>query len=180
MIQRTQHSAVALFAGVLLFFLVGGLLTTVVPAVAEASWRTPVSGAREPSAAESRGRAIYQREGCWYCHTQQIRTLEADTKRYGWRGVDAPISEPGEFARDRPHFFGTRRVGPDLARVGGKYDRSWHRTHFKNPRHLVPGSVMPPFPWLFDNGEREFEDLVAYIQSLGRNKSWRPSDDYEQ
>ena len=94
------------------------------------------------------GRAIYVREGCWYCHTQQTRTIEADTVRYGWRGVQSPVSTPDEFVYDQPHMFGTRRVGPDLSRVGGKYDRQWHVTHFRDPRGLVPGSVMPPFPWI--------------------------------
>ena len=78
------------------------------------------------------------REGCWYCHTQQTRTLVADTKRSGWRGVDSPVSTPDEFVYDNPHLFGTKRTGPDLSRVGGKYDTQWHRTHFRNPRDLVP------------------------------------------
>ena len=126
-----------------------------------------------------KGRAVYVREGCWYCHTQQTRTLVADTKRSGWRGVDSPVSTPDEFVYDRPHMFGTKRTGPDLSRVGGKYDTQWHRTHFRNPRDLVPGSVMPPFPWIVDNPE-EFTSLVAYLQTLGRAKDWRPDKDYER
>ncbi len=126
-----------------------------------------------------KGRAIYVREGCWYCHTQQTRTLVSDTKRSGWRGVDSPISTPDEFVYDKPHMFGTKRTGPDLSRVGGKYDTQWHRTHFRNPRDLVPGSVMPPFPWIVNDPE-EFTALVAYIQTLGRAKDWRPDKDYEK
>ena len=68
----------------------------------------------------------------------------------GWRGVDSPVSTPDEFVYDSPHMFGTKRTGPDLSRVGGKYDTQWHRTHFRNPRDLVPGSVMPPFPWIVE------------------------------
>ncbi|MHB8876707.1 MAG: cbb3-type cytochrome c oxidase subunit II [Myxococcaceae bacterium] len=181
MLKRTERSAGTFFVAATVIFLVGGLLTTVLPAVIEHSWRKPVDGTQPYSTQESRGKQVYQREGCWYCHTQQVRTLEADTKRSGWRGVDAPISTPGEYTRDAPHLLGTRRIGPDLARVGGKYDTSWHRTHFRNPRDLVPGSVMPPFPWLLDqNGGQDFTDLAAYLQTLGRSVAWRPDNDYER
>jgi cytochrome c oxidase cbb3-type subunit II len=181
MLGKTEKHAGLFFVVALAFFLVGGLLTTLLPAVIEKSWTTPVEGIVPYTEAQLHGKAVYQREGCWYCHTQQIRTLEADVKRYGWRGVDAPISTPGEFTRDAPHMFGTRRVGPDLARVGGKYDTSWHKTHFRNPRSLVPGSVMPPFPWLLDkNNGQDFQDLVAYVQTLGRGVAWRPANDYER
>lgn len=181
MIKTLNTNALIVFLGSLIFFLIGGLMTTYVPQVTETSWAKPTGDLRPYTEQEERGKAIYQREGCWYCHTQQIRTLEADTKRYGWRGVDAPISLPGEYTRDYPHMLGTRRIGPDLARVGGKYDKSWHKTHFNNPRDLVPGSIMPPFPWLVtDNGGKDFEDLVAYMQTLGRTRKWRPDDDYEK
>lgn len=179
--EKLDNSAVLLGLGALVFFLIGGALTTILPGVIEKSWSIPVAGAKPYDEAQLRGKAVYQREGCWYCHTQQIRTLESDVKRYGWRGVPAPISEPGEFVYDKPHTFGTRRIGPDLARVGGKYDRSWHRTHFINPRQLVAGSVMPPFPWLVnDKGGQDFEDLLAYLQTRGRSKDWRPANDYEK
>jgi cytochrome c oxidase cbb3-type subunit II len=181
MLKRGERSAGFFFVAATAFFLFGGLLTTALPAAIERSWTKPVTGAHPYTAQQLRGKAVYQREGCWYCHTQQIRTLEADVKRYGWRGVDAPISTPGEFTQDSPHMFGTRRTGPDLARVGGKYDTSWHRTHFRNPRDLVKGSIMAPFPWLLDkNNGQEFEDLLAYIQSRGRDVAWRPNDDYER
>jgi cytochrome c oxidase cbb3-type subunit 2 len=181
MLKKTERNAGLFFAVATAFFMVGGLLTTALPALIEKSWSKPVAGLAPFTEAELRGKRVYEREGCWYCHTQQVRTLEADTKRGGWRGVDAPISTPGEYTRDAPHMLGTRRVGPDLARVGGKYDASWHRTHFRNPRHLVKGSVMPPFPWLLDqNGGRDFDDLVAYLQSLGRTVAWRPNADYER
>ena len=180
LLSTLDRNAFALFCGALLFFLIGGTLTTILPGITETSWSSAEAGLRDLTPQEQRGRDVYKREGCWYCHTQQVRTLEADTKRFGWRGVDAPISRPSEYVNDSPHFLGTRRIGPDLARVGGKYDRSWHRTHFRNPRDLVPGSVMPPFPWLLDeNGGKDFEDLTAYLQTLGRSIEWRPDGDYE-
>jgi cytochrome c oxidase cbb3-type subunit 2 len=179
MFHKAEKNAALLFVIATAFFFIGGLLTTALPAITEKSWSKSVPGIKPYTESELRGKAIYQREGCWYCHTQQIRTLVADTKRYGWRNVDAPISTPGEFTRDYPHMYGTRRTGPDLARVGGKYDTSWHKTHFNNPRQLVKGSVMPPFPWIAQNPQ-EFSDLVAYIQQMGRGIPWRPNNDYER
>ena len=171
------------------FFLVGGLLTTFAPPALDRSWAKPAPGVKDfaalaksgdvEAAKVMKGRAIYVREGCWYCHTQQTRTIEADTVRSGWRGVRSPVSTPDEFVYDAPHMFGTRRVGPDLSRVGGKYDRQWHVTHFRDPRSLVPGSVMPPFPWIV-NDPQELDAMVAYLQSLGRAKDWRPGHDYEE
>jgi len=189
MLGKTDKSAIGFVVAALVFFFIGGVLTTVVPPLVDKSWSKPFenhdpskgpTGKLMPYTAEQlKGRAIYVREGCWYCHTQQTRTLLADTKRSGWKGVDSPISTPDEFVYDNPHMFGTKRTGPDLSRVGGKYDTQWHRTHFRNPRDLVPGSVMPPFPWIANN-EEEFTALVAYIQTLGRAKDWRPDKDYEK
>ncbi|PJB48753.1 MAG: cytochrome-c oxidase, cbb3-type subunit II [Deltaproteobacteria bacterium CG_4_9_14_3_um_filter_63_12] len=181
MLEKFDFNAGFFAACALLIFLVGATITTAYPAFTEDSWSKPNDGLHQYSESQLNGREVYKREGCWYCHTQQIRTLEPDTKRYGWRGVDAPISVPSEYVNDYPHFLGTRRIGPDLARVGGKYDKSWHRAHFMNPRDLVPGSIMPPFPWLIadDNG-RDFDDLVNYLQTLGRSRDWRPAHDYEQ
>ena len=189
MLQTTDKSAVGFVIAALIFFFIGGLLTTVVPPLIDKSWSRPFENSdpakgptgklRHYTEQELKGRAIYVREGCWYCHTQQTRTLLADTKRSGWKGVDSPISTPDEFVYDSPHMFGTKRTGPDLSRVGGKYDKQWHRTHFRNPRDLVPGSVMPPFTWIVNSSE-EFEALVAYLQTLGRAKNWRPDNDYEK
>ena len=179
MLKQLDRSALRTFLGAFVFFLIGGSLTTIVPGLTEASWTQPVPGLTSRTEAEERGRQVYIRDGCWYCHTQQIRTLRSDVERYGWREVDAPISLPGEYTEDSPHLLGTRRTGPDLARVGGKYDTDWHKSHFNNPRDQVPGSVMPPFPWLTQDQE-EFEATVAYLQKLGRARDWRPDDDYEQ
>ena len=189
MLRKADNSAVAFVIGALVLFFIGGILTTVVPPLVDKSWAKPFENS-DPSKGptgklmpytelELQGRAIYVREGCWYCHTQQTRTIEADTVRSGWRGVRSPVSTPDEFVYDQPHMFGTRRVGPDLSRVGGKYDHQWHVTHFRDPRSLVPGSVMPPFPWIGADPE-ELEALIAYTQELGRVKDWRPTHDYEQ
>jgi cytochrome c oxidase cbb3-type subunit 2 len=112
---------------------------------------------------------VYIREGCWYCHSQYIRPVTGETRRWG------PVSQIGEYAHDRPHLFSTRRIGPDLARVGRKYADDWHIAHYWNPRDVVPDSIMPSFPWLFEpvvgnETPRLNEDgkaLVAYTQKLG-------------
>jgi cbb3-type cytochrome c oxidase subunit II len=189
MFRKSDTSAVAFVAAALFLFFVGGLLTTAVPPLVDTTWAKPFANddpAKGPTGhlrpytqEELKGRAIYTREGCWYCHTQQTRTLLADTKRSGWKGVDSPVSTPDEFVYDNPHMFGTKRTGPDLSRIGGKYDEQWHRTHFRNPRDLVPGSVMPAYPWIA-NDEAEFRAIVAYLQTLGRSKDWRPDNDYEK
>ncbi len=189
MSSKADKSAIFFVIAALFLFFVGGTLTTAVAPLVDKSWTKPFENndpAKGPTGKlrpytpqELKGRQIYTREGCWYCHTQQTRTLLADTKRSGWRGVDAPISTPDEFVYDSPHLFGTKRTGPDLSRVGGKYDEQWHKAHFRNPRDLVPGSIMPPFPWIANN-ETEFQALVAYMQTLGRAKNWRPDNDYEK
>ena len=96
------------------------------------------------TALEHRGRAVYVREGCWYCHSQYVRPVAGEEFRWG------PLSEAGEYAFDQPHLLGTRRIGPDLTRVGLKYSDDWHYAHTWNPRLTVPPSIMPRFPWLFD------------------------------
>jgi cytochrome c oxidase cbb3-type subunit I/II len=94
--------------------------------------------------AQQLGRRVYLREGCWYCHSQYVRPVTGETRRWG------PVSEAGEYAYDVPHLFGTRRIGPDLTRVGLKYGDEWHLAHFWNPRMLTPDSIMAPFRGLFD------------------------------
>ncbi len=120
----------------------------------------------EPTTSERRGRAIYAREGCAYCHTQQIRYLDADRVRFG-----APTLA-WETRRDTPHLWGTRRIGPDLSRVGGVRALDWQYAHLYAPRAIVPASVMPGYPSLFDGApdrpRQDARDLVAYLDSLGR------------
>jgi cbb3-type cytochrome c oxidase subunit I/cbb3-type cytochrome c oxidase subunit II len=122
------------------------------------------------------GRHVYIREGCWYCHSQYIRPVTGETERWG------PVSQTGEYAYDRPHLFSTRRIGPDLTRVGRKYADGWHIAHYWNPRHVVPDSIMPSFPWLFEpvkgNETPQLNEdgkaLVAYVQKLGTSiGDWR-------
>lgn len=189
MIGKIDKSSTLFVVAAVLFFAVGGLLTTLAPPFLDESWAKPAPGLKnyaqlaaqgdENAIQVMAGRKIYVAEGCWYCHTQQTRTIEADTVRSGWRGQRSPVSTPDEFVYDAPHMFGTRRVGPDLSRIGGKYDAQWHATHFRDPRSLVPGSAMPPFPWIA-NDPAKLDALVAYIQSLGRAKDWRPEQDYEE
>ncbi len=119
------------------------------------------------SASELRGRAIYGREGCLNCHSQLVRSTVHDVRRFG------PPSQAWETAEEFPQLWGTRRIGPDLARESGKRSRDWHLTHLWNPRWVVPESNMPAHPWLFDDSPlqptQEALDLVAYLDSLGRD-----------
>ena len=189
MLKNIDKSSALFVIAAVAFFAVGGVLTTVAPPLLDASWSKPAPGLKDYASLAAQGdeeaktimagRAIYVAEGCWYCHTQQTRTIEADTIRFGWRDQRSPVSTPDEFVYDAPHMFGTRRVGPDLSRVGGKYDSQWHATHFRDARSLVPGSVMPPFPWITGNPQK-LAEVTAYIQSLGRVKDWRPEHDYEE
>lgn len=154
----------------------------------------------------ARGRAIYIREGCWYCHSMYVRPVTGETRRWG------PVSQVGEYAYDIPHTFGTRRIGPDLTRDGGKYGDDWHRAHFFNPRLVVPDSIMPGFTWLFmkhedkeeegqDQVEQETKEIdhdhvlpsesefvpneegkavIAFVQSLGMKRGkWRDNFPYQ-
>jgi len=118
------------------------------------------------TASEQRGRVIYGREGCAYCHTEQVRSLASDVQRFG-----AP-TEPWETKYDYPQLWGTRRIGPDLSREFNLHTADWQLTHFYNPRLVVRDSVMPPYPWLFNGSanqpNQEGLDLLAYLQSLGR------------
>jgi cytochrome c oxidase cbb3-type subunit I/II len=118
------------------------------------------------TASEQRGRVIYGREGCAYCHTEQIRSLAADVRRFG-----AP-TEAWETKHDYPHFWGTRRIGPDLSREFNLHSSDWQLTHLYNPRFVVRDSVMPGYPWLFEGSPnqptQEGLDVLAYLQSLGR------------
>ncbi|MBN9429176.1 MAG: cytochrome-c oxidase, cbb3-type subunit II [Burkholderiales bacterium] len=119
-----------------------GGLVEIVPLFFQKSTTEPVAGLKPHSALELTGRDIYVREGCYNCHSQMIRPFRAETERYGHYSV------AGEFVYDRPFQWGSKRTGPDLARVGGRYSDEWHRVHLLNPRDLVPESNMPAYPWL--------------------------------
>lgn len=126
------------------------------------------------------GRRIFMREGCWYCHSMYTRPAAGENRRWG------PVSEVGEYAHDLPHLFGTRRIGPDLTRVGGKYGDDWHAAHFFDPRMVVPDSIMPKFAWFFKKEGNEFvlneegKAVVAFVQNRGMNKGkWRDAFSYQ-
>jgi cytochrome c oxidase cbb3-type subunit 2 len=120
---------------------------------------SPVAGLKPLPALELEGRDIYIREGCNGCHSQMIRPLRAETERYGHYSV------AGEFVYDHPFLWGSKRTGPDLARVGGRYSDDWHRAHLYNPRNVVPESVMPSYPWLFEN-TLDGKDTPAKMRAL--------------
>lgn len=117
----------------------------ILPMVFEKTRVKPIETLEPYTALELEGRDIYIREGCHTCHTQMVRTLQFETARYGHYSV------AGEDAYERPFLWGSKRTGPDLARVGGRYSDDWHRAHLLDPRSVVPSSNMPAYPWLFDN-----------------------------
>jgi cytochrome c oxidase cbb3-type subunit 2 len=121
-----------------------GGLAEIVPLYFQGSGTQPSPGVKPYEALRLAGRDVYVREGCYTCHSQMIRPFRSETERYG------PYSLPGESVYDHPFQFGSKRTGPDLARVGGRYSDDWHRVHLKNPRDVVPESNMPRFPWLVD------------------------------
>jgi cytochrome c oxidase cbb3-type subunit 2 len=128
---------------VILVISVAGLVE-IVPLFFLKSTTEPVEGLKPYTALELEGRDIYIREGCYLCHSQMIRPFRAETERYGHYSV------AGEFVYDHPFQWGSKRTGPDLARVGGRYSDEWHRVHLINPRDVVPESVMPAYPWMAD------------------------------
>jgi len=139
---------------------VGGLVE-IVPLYFQKSTTTPVAGVRPYPALELAGRDVYLREGCYNCHSQMIRPFRAETERYGHYSV------AGEFVYDHPFQWGSKRTGPDLARVGARYSDEWHRAHLDNPRDVVPESNMPAYPWL---GQTPLapEDIQPKMRALRR------------
>jgi cytochrome c oxidase cbb3-type subunit 2 len=182
--------------GVLIVLTVSiGGLAEIVPLMLSAPGAEAAPGVKPYTALQLAGRDIYQREGCYNCHSQMIRPFRAETERYGH------YSLAGESVYDHPFQFGSKRTGPDLARVGGRYNDEWHRVHLLNPRDLVPESNMPRYSWLADSkvdgaeitqhlkalrtigvpytdediagaakavdGKTELQALIAYLQGLG-------------
>ena len=147
--MATGHEKVETNVGLLIIFTVlviavGGLVE-IVPLFFQKSTTEPVEGLKPYNALQIEGRDIYVREGCYLCHSQMIRPFRAETERYGHYSV------AGEFVYDHPFQWGSKRTGPDLARVGGRYSDDWHRAHLMNPRDVVPESIMPGYPWLAKN-----------------------------
>ena len=141
----TIEKNLGLMAILVIIVISGGGLAEIVPLFFQQQTTVPVEGLKPLTALQLEGRDIYIREGCHVCHTQQIRPFRAETERYGHYSV------AGEFVYDHPFLFGSKRTGPDLARVGGRYSDDWHRAHLYNPRDVVPESIMPSYPWLFSD-----------------------------
>jgi cytochrome c oxidase cbb3-type subunit 2 len=172
-------------------------IAEILPLMSQVNSAGPAEGIEPYPALQLAGRDVYIREGCFLCHSQQIRPFRAETVRYGH------YSLAGEFVYDRPFQWGSKRTGPDLARVGGRYSDEWHRVHMIDPRLVVPESNMPGFPWLEDSlidgevvttrmralrtlghpysdeqidgaaaavdGKTEMDAMIAYLQNLGTN-----------
>jgi len=136
-----------------------GGLAEIVPLMNQAEAIQPLPGVKPYSALELAGRDVYVREGCYNCHSQMVRTLRFETERYGH------YSLAGESVYDRPFQWGSKRTGPDLARVGGRYSDDWHRVHLVNPRDVVPESNMPSFPWLAKN-DVDGERIAGHMRAL--------------
>jgi len=153
-----EHAGLLIF-GILFVSSIGGLVQ-VLPILQQESLETPTVNTRPYTAVELTGRDIYIREGCHVCHSQQIRPLIAEVERYG------PYSRSGEFVYDRPFLWGSKRTGPDLHRVGGKFSDDWHRLHLINPRQLVEESIMPAYPWLARRDATQAGDIAAKMRVL--------------
>jgi cytochrome c oxidase cbb3-type subunit 2 len=192
-----RHAGLLIF-GILVVSSIGGLVQ-VLPTVVDRSLAAPGENVAPYPPLELAGRDVYIRESCSTCHSQQVRPLLAEVKRYG------QYAGAGEFAYDRPFLWGSKRTGPDLLRVGGKYTDAWHRVHLIDPRTVVPSSIMPAYPWLAERaaddgsirarlgalrtlghpysdeeieaapaaleGKTELDALIAYLQALGKHAS---------
>lgn len=143
---------------ILLLVSVGGLVQ-IVPLFFMKSTTEPVEGLKPYTALQLEGRDIYVREGCYTCHSQMIRPFRAETERYGHYSV------AGEFVYDHPFQWGSKRTGPDLARVGGRYSDAWHIAHLNNPRDVVPESIMPSYPWLA-TAELDADGIQAKMNAM--------------
>ena len=138
-----------------------GGLAEIVPLMFQAEAIKPLPGVKPYPALELAGRDVYVREGCYNCHSQMVRTLRFETERYGH------YSMAGESVYDRPFQWGSKRTGPDLARVGGRYSDDWHRIHLVDPRAVVPESNMPAFPWLAQT-QLDGAQVTAHMRALQR------------
>lgn len=161
--KKLEENTGLLIFGILIVASIGGLVQ-ILPSLFQESLETPTETTRPYGAVELTGRDIYIREGCSVCHTQQVRPLLAEVRRYG------PYTRSGESVYDRPFLWGSKRTGPDLYRVGGKYSDLWHRLHLINPRDVVRNSIMPAYPWLAErpaNADGDIELKMRALQKLG-------------
>ena len=155
MIERNQALLIVLIIAVIA---VGGLVE-IVPLYFQKSVTEPVAGLKPYTPLQLTGRDVYIREGCYNCHSQMVRPFRAEVERYGHYSV------AGEFVYDHPFQWGSKRTGPDLHRVGGRYSDEWHRLHLLDPRSVVPESNMPAYPWLVRTGANA-EDIEAKMRAL--------------
>ena len=156
--ERVETNNFLMIVLILLVLAVGGLVE-IVPLFFQKSTTEPIKGVEPYTPLQLAGRDIYVREGCYNCHSQMIRPFRAETLRYGHYSV------AGESVYDHPFQWGSKRTGPDLARVGGKYNDEWHRIHMNNPRDLVPESNMPAYPWL-EKTAVDGDSLPAHMRAL--------------
>lgn len=159
--HETLEKNIGLMAlGIALVIAVGGMVE-IIPLINQKAATTPAPGLHLRTPLEVAGRDVYVREGCYNCHSQQVRSLAEEVLRYG------PAATAGESVYDHPFQWGSKRTGPDLSRVGGRYSDDWHRIHLLGPRDVVPESNMPGYPWLdrqtFDPG-----DVAAMMRALSR------------
>ncbi len=157
--KKIENNAGLLIFGILFVSALGGLVQ-VLPVLFQESLQTASANTMPYSAVELQGRDVYIREGCHVCHSQQIRPLLAEVKRYG------PYSQAGEFVYDRPFLWGSKRTGPDLHRIGGKYSDDWHRIHLLDPRSVVENSIMPAYPWLLNRAASAGGDIQKKMSVL--------------
>ncbi len=157
--KRLEANAGLLIFGILVVSAIGGLVQ-VLPSVFQESLVAPTARTVPYGPLALVGRDIYIREGCSTCHSQQVRPLLAEIKRYG------PYSRAGESAYDRPFLWGSKRTGPDLHRIGGRYSDEWHRLHLLEPRSLVPNSIMPAYPWLAERPADSGPDIRRRMRAL--------------
>jgi cytochrome c oxidase cbb3-type subunit 2 len=156
--EKIETTPTLLIVLVILVVAIGGLVE-IVPLYFQRSTTQAVQGIKPYEPLRLAGRDIYVREGCYNCHSQMIRPFRAETLRYGHYSV------AGEFVYDHPFQWGSKRTGPDLARVGGRYSDDWHRIHFNNPRDVVPESNMPAYPWL-EKSKLDGSDIQARMKAL--------------
>jgi len=156
--ERVETNNFLMIVLILIVLAIGGLVE-IVPLFFQKSTTEPIKGVQPYTPLQLAGRDVYQREGCYNCHSQMIRPFRAETLRYGHYSV------AGESVYDHPFQWGSKRTGPDLARVGGKYNDDWHRIHLNNPRDLVPESNMPAYPWL-ETAQVDGASLPSHMRAL--------------
>ena len=158
--RRLLEGKSALFAIVTTVGISIGGIAEIIPMYTVAAGPEVIAEVTPYTQLELAGRDIYVREGCYNCHSQMVRPFRDETLRY-----NGPWSRAGEYAYDRPFQLGSRRIGPDLHRVGGKWPDAWHYEHMKDPRQTSPGSIMPPYPWLFDS-KVDVADIQASVSAM--------------